>query len=684
MQNDIDEGFSVMNPLLYFLCRSWRIMTIFLLKKEEFPLFLRQSLIDLGPVFIKIGQVLSTRHDLLPEAYIAALKSLRDDIPPISSLNMEAFIAANLDLNAFESFDFTPFAAGAVAQVHQGHLKSGAKVAVKIIRPNIQVVIQKNFCFLLRVVRVITFLRPRLRVLNLESIVKNFQQFLEEQVNLDIERGNYQKFRAIDDKDMYIPEVFESLSNEVVLVTELIEAIMPEEYVKLPIAASRLASRIDGLIEKMIFRYGICHADLHPGNFFWNKRGQVVLVDLGLVYCLNQEDRNHIMTFWMAFIDHYYDFAVKYFVKNFTLPMSALIEVNKDEAFKQIFAIIKNRILDTMGKFDFSFFFYEITKILSQYKLMPKSNYFQIILTTIAIDGYAVYLDPAFDTIEATRQKRIQDRAAMLLTVGAEEMLFGSNGFYATPHFQTPNDALPQANQQRTRFILQAVHATPDQILIHLGSGRGNFLAEAALAGITGTGMVLTEPEYQSHREKGIGCIRASWEDLGQKQDNDFPLADALILIEFLRELTTLHELVEGFTELKLQKLFALLHRKMKKGGHLFIQCLHLPVEFLDRPEFQEDFATMYHKFPWLGFITLPLLRQTLAPHFQLIEDWDHSADLEPFYVAVQGNLERLIAQLAGFFLPEVVLHGKDEIEFLRQLSQKKVLQLRRMVWVAQ
>jgi len=672
-----------MSLLWFLLRRGPKILFFLAFRKKEFPFCLRQSLIDLGPVFIKIGQVLSTRRDLLPEAYIAALMTLRDDIPPVPAETIRPFIARNLDLGAFESFDFTPFAAGAVAQVHVGRLKQGRKVAVKVIRPGIRETIQKNFRSFFRLARILARLGPGFRALNPIGMVETFQRFLEAQLDLDFERANYQRFRVLNDVDMYIPQVFEELSSSSVLVTEFVEAVMPEEYRKLPIAAGRLAEKIDGLIEKMIFVYGFCHADLHPGNFFWNRRGQVVLVDLGLVYALSREDRNHLLTFWIAFIDRYYDFAIRYYVEHFTVPSSPEIPVDRTEAFEKILEVIKKRILEVKGKLDFSLFFFEITKVLASYRLQPRSDYFQIILTTIAIDGYAVYLDPSFDTMEATRRKRREEIEAATLTAGAENFLFGSNGSQAVPLFEHPDDTLEKANYRRDLFVLDALKITPDQFLIHLGCGRGRFLDTARKRGYKVLGLAASESEHQHCREQGIPCVRSSWEDWEQSVPKEYPRADAVVLLEFLEGSTTLHELATGFSAVKWKRLFSLLHGKVKKGGRLFIQCLQCPPDFPHDPCYAEDYQDLYREFSWLGLVSLPVLTKAASPYFSLDRNWDQSMSLVPFYRTVDENFSRLIGKLGNLFVPDMVYVGQKLNRRLLDLAERKILKLNRMVFTA-
>ncbi|HYD47030.1 MAG TPA: AarF/UbiB family protein [Terriglobales bacterium] len=250
----------------------------------------------LGATFIKVGQIASTRGDLLPAALIAELATLQDRVPPFPSHQVreviESSLAKPLD-QLFASIDLEPIAAASVAQVHRAVLPSGEVVAVKVRRPEVLDRIALDRSILLFVARTLERLVPSIRMISFEDAMRHFCAAVEEQSHLDNELANNLRFTAAfaDDPDVDFPRVYPELSSDAVLTMEFIEGLREHEIERHGIDPRRIAESGMRCVCRMIFRDGFVHADLHPGNMRFFPPGRVVLLDLGLVGEVNDRDR---------------------------------------------------------------------------------------------------------------------------------------------------------------------------------------------------------------------------------------------------------------------------------------------------------------------------------------------------------------------------------------------------------
>jgi ubiquinone biosynthesis protein len=261
----------------------------------------------LGATCIKIGQIASTRADLLPHPLIRELVALQDRVPAFSfsavRQTVENEFAQPLDA-LFDDFDPQPVAAASVAQVHRAVLRaSGDVVAVKVRRPDILEKVQLDRSILLFVARVLERLVPSLRLISLEAAMRNFCAAVEEQLHLAKEARNNERFTAnfADDPDIRFPRLFPEACSDAVLTMEFIDGVREADLERAGIDPLRVAAAGLRCVCRMIFLHGFVHADLHPGNLRFFAPGRVVLLDLGLVGSLIPEDRVGIAELLFAF-----------------------------------------------------------------------------------------------------------------------------------------------------------------------------------------------------------------------------------------------------------------------------------------------------------------------------------------------------------------------------------------------
>ncbi len=249
---------------------------------------LASTLERLGATFVKFGQILGSRPDLLSPGMIASLSRLHDDVPPAPFATVEAVLAAELSARdrARLTVERAPIAAASVAQVHAGRLDTGEAVAIKVQRPEARSQIERDLAILRLGARVLDWV-PSLHLLSLPGAVERFGEALANQLDFRLEAVNNRRLAAnlAELKGVRVPDLHEELCTERVLVMELIDGVKATHPDRLQgrKIRRRLAARGGEAVLKMIFRDGFVHADMHPGNILLMDDGTLVFIDLGMV-----------------------------------------------------------------------------------------------------------------------------------------------------------------------------------------------------------------------------------------------------------------------------------------------------------------------------------------------------------------------------------------------------------------
>jgi ubiquinone biosynthesis protein len=257
----------------------------------------------LGATYLKFGQILSTRPDLIGPGYIEALSRLQDRVKPESSRAIFALLDAELGEKRarFVELSEEPIAAASVAQVHKGVLDDGSVVAVKIQRPGVEERVARDLA-LLRIFAGLTSISPTLRLMAIPGAVERFGQAMEAQLDFCKEAENNLRFAAniADLEGVEVPRLYPELCTKRVLTMEFIEGVRATEPEKVGHNGRELAMRGLDAILTMVFRDAFVHADLHPGNILLTQDGRVVLIDLGLVAEIEDDMRKPWIDTFMA------------------------------------------------------------------------------------------------------------------------------------------------------------------------------------------------------------------------------------------------------------------------------------------------------------------------------------------------------------------------------------------------
>lgn len=275
---------------------------------------LREALEELGPIFVKFGQVLSTRPDLLPEDIAQELTRLQDKVPPFPGERAAAIIEQTYGRSLeeiFSRFEREPVASASVAQVHLATLLDGSEVAVKVLRPGIERTIERDLRLLYTLARLVRRYLPDGSRLRPVEVVDQFRRTIHDELDLRREAANASQLRAnFEGSDLlYVPEVYWDLVRKEVFVMERIDGIPISNVTALKEAGVDLRRLADNGVEiffTQAFRDGFFHADMHPGNIFVTPDGQYRAVDFGIMGSLGEADKRYLAENFLAFFNRDY------------------------------------------------------------------------------------------------------------------------------------------------------------------------------------------------------------------------------------------------------------------------------------------------------------------------------------------------------------------------------------------
>lgn len=279
---------------------------------------LRLALEELGPIFVKFGQMLSTRQDLLPVDVARELRRLQDQVPPFCGDQATAIVETALGESVstlFKEFDSTPLASASVAQVHTAVLHGGEDVVVKVIRPGIQRIIKQDVGLLYSLSHLIQWAWADGRRLRPIEVVAEYEKTIFDELDLRKEAGNASQLKRNFDgsESLYVPEVYWDFTHRDVMVMERIYGVPIADMVALEEQGTNfklLAERGVEIFFTQVFRDSFFHADMHPGNIYVSHNNphnpQYIALDFGIVGSLSPSDQNYLARNLLAFFERDY------------------------------------------------------------------------------------------------------------------------------------------------------------------------------------------------------------------------------------------------------------------------------------------------------------------------------------------------------------------------------------------
>jgi len=367
---------------------------------------------QLGPTFVKLGQMLSTREDLLPPAWTTELARLHSDVAPVPFDDLLPQIEQALGRSPFEVFahvEREPYAAASIAQIHRAKLASGAPVVLKIRRPGIEAKIDADLRLLDRLAHLIEREMPEVRRYRPVQVVGQLRGSLERELDLAVEGRNTERFARnfAEDLDILVPRVYLEWTSSTMIVQEHIEGIRGNDLAAIDSAGldrKALAARGVDAVLKMILVDGVFHADPHPGNVMYLPDNRIALIDFGMVGRLSPARRRQIIDLLAGFAGH---------------DEEAMLEVLLDWRGDEF--VDEARLAADLGEFAFDYadmqlkdlkigvLLHRVSAILREHSIVLPSDLTLLFKALITLEGLVRQYDPEFRLIE--RVKPFIDRA---------------------------------------------------------------------------------------------------------------------------------------------------------------------------------------------------------------------------------------------------------------------------------
>jgi predicted unusual protein kinase regulating ubiquinone biosynthesis (AarF/ABC1/UbiB family) len=375
---------------------------------EKQAKWLRDRLISLGPTFIKIGQALGTRADLLPLAYVKELSTLQDQVPPFSSAEAFARIESELGCSLHECFaeiDNDPVASASLGQVYRARLASGQEVAVKVQRPNLEKIISFDVAILYRLVKLINRFFPKAnKNADWEGMLREFHatvfeetDYVKEGRNADRFRYNFRTWRAVR-----VPKIYWSHTTPKVLTLEFIRGTKVVDLEALrarrisPVKVNRLLVRT---YLKQLLEDGFFHADPHPGNLLVMDSGHLAFFDFGMVGRITPKLQTQMIDAFFHVISRDVQGLGQDIISlNFLKP-----GVDPETIRPVVERLFKVYLNLKLGEVKFKELTYELAEVIYEYPFRLPANFTYIMRALMTLEGIGIATDPEFSFFDTAR-----------------------------------------------------------------------------------------------------------------------------------------------------------------------------------------------------------------------------------------------------------------------------------------
>ncbi|MGX1500430.1 ABC1 kinase family protein [Roseibium aggregatum] len=374
------------------------------LARLEPPQRIRRALEDMGPSFVKLGQILATRADLLPPEYIAEFAKLQDHAPPVAFETLEAQLTEELGAPLAEVFaevDRYPLAAASVAQVHRGVLKTGEQVILKIRRPGIRKIVDADLRLLKRLAEIAEEEIEESRHFRPKEIAAEFARSMRRELDLAAECRTAERiadsFR--DDENIVVPKVYWQWTSESLNVQEYIDGIPGRDMAAVDVAGldrKLLAQRGANAVLKMVFEDGFFHADPHQGNVFYLPGNKIVFIDFGMAGQLSDRRRNQLVDLLFGIVERKVERVVE-----ILLGWSKPSQIDEDALNIEIDAFIDRIHGVPLKSLDLTALIADLTTLLREYRLMLPADLTLLTKAFVSLEGMGRQLDPDYDLITA-------------------------------------------------------------------------------------------------------------------------------------------------------------------------------------------------------------------------------------------------------------------------------------------
>ena len=372
---------------------------------------LKLALSELGPVFIKFGQLLSTRRDLIPLDIADELAELQDAVPPFPGAEARNLVAHALDAefdSVFSQFDDEPMASASVAQVHPATLSSGEAVVVKVVRPDIEAVIAADMQLLTGLARWLDDNVEIVRPLHLPDIVADYETTIFDELDMRKEAANTERLREnfAGSELLYVPRVHHPLSRRNVLVLERIYGVPISDMETLRARNTNMKKLAERGVETFftqVFEHNFFHADMHPGNIFVNIEDPAdpsyIAIDCAIIGALTREDQDYLAKNLLAFFNRDYGQVARLHLESGWIP-----EGTDPIAFEQVIQEVCEPIFaKPLNEISFGHFLVQLFQAAQEFNMEVQPQLVLLQKTLLYIEGLGRELYPELDLWETAK-----------------------------------------------------------------------------------------------------------------------------------------------------------------------------------------------------------------------------------------------------------------------------------------
>ena len=361
---------------------------------------IRMALEELGPVYVKFGQMLSNRKDILPEEMIVELQKLQDNVEVEKvDINWKLSLELGIDVNDyFSEIEENPMASASIGQVFKAKLKTGEKVVIKVQRENIRPVVEADLGIMKNLAKTLERYYDDLKKMNISEIVESFEKMLNEELSLNNELNNILRFanNFKDDKRIHVPVVYKELSNDRILTMEMIEGFKitdTENIIKIGKEPKKVARTGLDLYLTQFLKHGFFHADPHPGNIFIQKNGQIVFIDFGAMGRLYPNERELLINLIIYSLKKNVKKMIET-IKELAIKFDVVDERKLERELYGLLEIVDENSLENM---DVLLLFEKARKIFSDNQILLSEDIYLLVKGIGQIEGIGRHLDPTLN-----------------------------------------------------------------------------------------------------------------------------------------------------------------------------------------------------------------------------------------------------------------------------------------------
>ncbi|MBK1640342.1 ubiquinone biosynthesis regulatory protein kinase UbiB [Chromatium okenii] len=367
----------------------------------SYPVRVRQALEELGPIFVKFGQILSTRRDLLPDDLAVELAKLQDRVPPFDGAEAQALIEKAWGRpvgEVLDAFDPIPLASASIAQVHTGRLKDGTEVVVKVLRPGIERTIRQDLGLMYTLAEMAERYWKEGKRLRAIEVVREYEKTVFDELDLQREAANASKIRRnwLNSEMLYIPEVYWDWTRPNVMVMERIYGTPVSDVATLKaqgVSMKLLGERGVEIFFTQVFRDNFFHADMHPGNIFVEPSGRYISIDFGIVGTLTTEDQRYLAENLLAFFERDYRRVAELHVESGWVPHGTRVD-----EFESAIRTVSEPIFEKpLAEISFGHFLVRLFQTARRFNMEIQPQLVLLEKTLLNIEGLGRMLYPELD-----------------------------------------------------------------------------------------------------------------------------------------------------------------------------------------------------------------------------------------------------------------------------------------------